>query len=203
MLNLNAQLLFFNAIAKILQTSVLRTPVRNGLKPFPTCRRLFFIFWIVLLLGCGYQIAGKETHVPPGLNSVAIPTFINHTYEPGIEIPFTQAFLREFIQDRRVKVSDRAEADSILEGVIKSFNIYSVSYDQSGLVLEYQTTVVIDLTLKKRDGGILWKENNLSETRWYRASSGVLINESNKAAAIQQIGRFIAERVRNRFFYNF
>jgi outer membrane lipopolysaccharide assembly protein LptE/RlpB len=158
---------------------------------------------MTLLLGCGYQMVGKETHVPSGLNSVAIPTFVNQTFEPGIEIPFTQAFLREFIQDRRVKVLDRGEADSILEGVIKSFNIYSVSYDQSGFVLEYQTTVVIDLTLKKRDGGILWRENNLSETRWYRASSGVLINETNKATAIQQIGRIIAERVRNRFFYNF
>jgi outer membrane lipopolysaccharide assembly protein LptE/RlpB len=158
---------------------------------------------MALLLSCGYQIVGEETHVPSGLNSVAIPTFVNQTFEPGIEIPFTQAFLREFIQDKRVKVLDRREADSILEGVIKSFNIYSVSYDQSGFVLEYQTTVVMDLTLKKRDGEILWKENNLSETRWYRASSGVLTNETNKANAIQQTGRILAEKVRNRFFYNF
>jgi outer membrane lipopolysaccharide assembly protein LptE/RlpB len=186
---------------------ILLTPVRNGSKPFSaelrTCSRLFFIIWIVLLSGCGYQMVGKETHVPSGLNSVAIPTFLNYTFEPGIEVPFTQAFLREFIQERRIKVLDRAEADSILEGVIRSFNIYSVSYDQSGFVLEYQTTVVIDLTLKKHDGEILWKENNLSETRWYQASSRVLINEANKDAAIQEIGRIVAERVRNRFFYNF
>jgi hypothetical protein len=62
---------------------------------------------------------------------------------------------------------------------------------------------VIDLTLKKRTGEILWKEKNLSETRWYKASSNTLIAESNKDAAIQEIGRFIAERVRNRIFYNF
>ena len=148
-------------------------------------------------------MVGKETHVPPGLNSVAIPTFANQTFEPGIEVPFTQGFLKEFIQDRRVKVVDRREADSILEGVIKSFHIFSVSYDQSGFALEYQTTVVLDLTLKKRTGEILWKEKNFSETRWYRASSNVLTNEANKAAAIQQIGRFLAERIRNRFFHNF
>ena len=75
------------------------------------------------------------------LTSIAIPTFKNQTFEPGIEVPFTQAFLREFIQDRRVNVVDRAEADSILEGIIKYFSIYSVSYDKSGFVLEYQTTV--------------------------------------------------------------
>jgi outer membrane lipopolysaccharide assembly protein LptE/RlpB len=157
----------------------------------------------LLPIGCGYQMVGKETHVPPGLNSVAIPTFKNQTFEPGIEVPLTQAFLREFIQDRRVNVVDRAEADSVLEGVIKYFRIYSVSYDKSGFVMEYQTDITLDLTLKKRTGEVLWEEKGFSETRWFRASSNVLTNETNKAAALQQIGRFVAERIRNRFFYNF
>jgi outer membrane lipopolysaccharide assembly protein LptE/RlpB len=161
------------------------------------------IIWVVLIWGCGYQMVGKETHVPPGLNSIAIPTFKNQTFEPGIEVPFTQAFLREFILDKRIKVVDRSEADSTLEGVIKSFNIYSVSYDRSGLVLEYQTTVVMDLTLKKQTGETLWIERDLSETYWYRSSSNILASEANKATAIQQIGRFVAERIRNRFFYQF
>jgi len=148
-------------------------------------------------------MVGKETHVPPELASVAIPTFVNQTYEPGIEVPFTQAFLREFIRDRRVKVLDRAQADSVLEGIIRYFNIASVSYDQSGFVLEYQTTVVVDLTLRKGSGEIIWKMEDLSETNWYRASSSGVLNEASKAAAIQRIGGFVAERVRNRFFYNF
>jgi len=157
----------------------------------------------LLLTGCGYHLVGKETHVPPGLTSVAIPTFVNQTFEPGIEVPFTQGFLREFIQDRRVKVLDRADADSTLEGVIKDFRIASVSYDRSGFVLEYKTTVIIDLTLRKKTGEVIWKESDLSETRWYRASSNVLFNEATKASAIQQIGTFVAERVRSRFFYDF
>jgi outer membrane lipopolysaccharide assembly protein LptE/RlpB len=168
-----------------------------------TCSRLFLIIWIALLLGCGYQLVGKETHVPPGLTSVAIPTFANRTFEPGIEVSFTRGFLKEFIQDRRVRVVDRSQADSVLEGVIKSLQIYSVAYNASGLATEYQTTVVIDLVLKKRTGETLWVERNVSETRWYKASSGVFTSEFSKAAAIEQIGKYIAERVRNRFYYNF
>src|SRR4030042_6059507 len=121
-------------------------------------KNVFSIFCIFLLWGCGYRMVGKETHNPPGLNSIAIPTFVNKTFEPGIEIQFTQAFLREFIQDRRVKLVDRKEADSLLEGVVTSFNLRSVSYDRSGLALEYKATVVLDLTLKKRSGEILWIE---------------------------------------------
>jgi outer membrane lipopolysaccharide assembly protein LptE/RlpB len=148
-------------------------------------------------------MVGKETHVPPGLNSLAVPTFKNQTFEPGIEVPFTQGFLKEFIRDRRVNVVDRKGADSVLEGVIKSFIIYSVSYDKSGFALEYEVRVILDLTLKKSTGEVLWEEKNFSETRWFRASSDVLTNEANKAVALQQIGRYSAERIRNRFFYNF
>lgn len=176
---------------------------RNPNSAFRNYMKVLLILCMMLFTGCGYQMVGKETHVPPGLNSVAVPTFSNQTLEPGIEVPFTQGFLREFINDRRVRVVNRREADSILEGVIKDFQIYSVSYDRSGIALEYQTTVVIDLTLKRQSGEILWKEQNFSETRWYRTSTSVLTSESNKAAAIQQIGRFMAERIRNRFFYNF
>jgi len=166
-------------------------------------KKLFSIFCIVLMSGCGYQLVGKETHLPPGISSISIPTFINQTLEPGIEIPFTQALLKEFILDRRVKVVDRKEADSFLEGIIKSYSFYAVSFDRSGLVLEYQANVVADLTLKKRDGEILWSEKNLSETSWYRASSNVLTNEASKDASLREIGRLMAERIRNRFFYNF
>ena len=153
--------------------------------------------------GCGYRMVGKETHIPPGLTSISIPTFSNQTLEPGIEVKFTQGFLREFINDRRVRVVGRGEADSILEGVVKSFNIYSVAYDQSGIETEYQTTVVIDVILKNRNGEILWMQKDLTESTYYRAFTSVQLSESTKTSAIQETGRLVAERIRNRFFYNF
>jgi outer membrane lipopolysaccharide assembly protein LptE/RlpB len=166
-------------------------------------KKLSPIVCVVLMMGCGYQMVGKETHISPGLNSIAIPTFKNLTYEPGIEVQFTQGFLREFILDRRVKVVDRAEADSILEGVVVSYNLFSVAYDRSGFVSEYQINVLVGLALKKKTGEVIWEEKSLFETLWFRASSDVLVNEANKTAALQRIGRLIAERIRNRFFYNF
>ena len=158
---------------------------------------------VTLLWGCGYHLAGKETHSPPGVTSVAIPTLVNKTLEPGIEIPFTQAFLREFIRDKRVKVVDREEAESILEGVIKTFYIISVSYDKSGYALEYQTVVIMDVTLKKKNGEILWRERDLLEREWYRTNPSVIATEDNKVNAIRQTAQSLAERIRNRFYYNF
>lgn len=157
----------------------------------------------ISIYSCGYKLSGTTTNIPPGISSIAIPTFINKTFEPGIEIPFTRAFLKEFIEDRRVRVVDRNRADSILEGIIKSFELSSVSYDRSGFVMEYQTTIVMDIRLRKRTGETIWNEENLSETRWYRTSSNILTSETNKAIAIEQTAKYLAERIRNRFFYNF
>ena len=84
--------------------------MRSTVKSFMTVICLF------LVTACGYQLSGKGTHVPPGITSLAIPTFVNQTLEPGIEIPFTQGFLREFLFDSRVRISGRSEADAVLEG---------------------------------------------------------------------------------------
>jgi outer membrane lipopolysaccharide assembly protein LptE/RlpB len=154
-------------------------------------------------MACGYRMAGKETHVPPGLSSIAIPTLKNKTFEPGIEIPFTQAFLNEFIQDRRVKVVSRAEADSILEGVVTDFTAYGVAYDKSGFVLQYRTIIVVNFTLKDRTGKVLWEEKGWNENQWFRASSTGVTNEAAKQVAIQRTAGFMAERIRDRFFQNF
>ena len=169
----------------------------------PTWKKIVPILVMVLLWGCGYQLVGKETHLPPGITSIAIPTFVNRTYEPGIEVPFTQAFLDDFIRDKRIKVVDKAAADSVLEGTIHSYRLSTGSTDPQGFVSEYRATVVVDLTLKRPNGEVIWRENNLSETRWFRTSSSGLINEASQFQVIRQIAALVSERVRNRFYYNF
>lgn len=165
--------------------------------------RALLILCMMSLAGCGYQMVGKETHVPPGLNSIAIPTFKNKTFEPGIEIPFTQAFLNEFIRDRRVKVVSRAEADSVLEGVVTYFTTTSVAYGNSGFVLQYTFNIRVDFTLKDRAGKVLWEEKGVGDTQWFRASAIGVTNEAAKQVSFQKTAAIMAERIRNRFFYNF
>ena len=174
-----------------------------GLNVMAHLKLFLALVCVATLCGCGYQLAGRGTHLPPGVTSVAIPTLVNKTLEPGVEIAFTQAFLREFIKDRRVKVVDRREADSVVEGIIKSFYIFSASYDKSGYALEYQTVVTMDIALKKRNGEILWAEKDLIEMQWYRTNPSVIATEDNRVNAIQQVAKSVAERILNRFYYNF
>jgi outer membrane lipopolysaccharide assembly protein LptE/RlpB len=166
-------------------------------------KKVLSIFCLVLVVACGYQMVGKETHVPPGLSSIAIPTFKNKTFEPGIEIPFTQAFLNEFILDRRVKVTDRAEADSILEGAVISFTAYAATFDASGFVSEYVMTVTINLSVKDRAGKVLRGWNSMSQTEWFQGSSVGPTNEAAKQVAIQKAAAALADSIRSALFSNF
>jgi outer membrane lipopolysaccharide assembly protein LptE/RlpB len=166
-------------------------------------KRVMAVLCLVSLFGCGYKMVGKETHLPPGIASLAIPTFSNKTLEPGIEIVFTQAFLKRFIEDRRVKIVDRSSADAVMEGVVKEFNIFSVAYDASGLAREYRTYVVVDVMVKRRNGEIVWQERDLSETSTYRTVQSAVTNEASKQAAISDIAQSVSERIQGRFFYNF
>ena len=48
---------------------------RNPNSAFRNYLKVLLILCMMVFTGCGYQMVGKETHVPPGLNSVAVPTF--------------------------------------------------------------------------------------------------------------------------------
>ena len=76
--------------------------------------------------------------------------------------------------------------------------------------MEYQTNVIVDLTLKRKDGEVLWRLTNLSEARWHRASFGEVVsstggifNEASKDNAVQETGKFMPSRSKVDFFIIF
>jgi outer membrane lipopolysaccharide assembly protein LptE/RlpB len=154
----------------------------------------FFLF--ITLWGCGYRLEGRETPLPPGIQTIAIPTMANQTLEPGIENAFTEAMIREFNLDGRLKVVSEKRADSILEGSIEDFFISSISYDVSGFASEYRAIVTVGATLRRPDTGeILWSVPSLRDTQDYKVTSNVLSNEARKQEAIEEIARQLAGTV--------
>ncbi len=150
---------------------------------------------------CGYRLEGEGFAPSSGIRSIAIPTFTNETYEAGIETIVTNALLKEFIKDRRVKILGQDEADAIMEGTVTSFTTSSVAYDLSGVVLEYRTWVALDIIVKRKRGGeVLWSQRGLLESDTYRVSSDVRFTEAQKERAIQGIAEKLAGRIRRGVF---
>jgi outer membrane lipopolysaccharide assembly protein LptE/RlpB len=160
---------------------------------------IIFFLWVVM--GCGYRFAGEGFGPSSEIRSIAIPTVTNETYEAGIETIITNALLAELIKDRRVKVVGVDEADAVMEGTVTSFTTSSVAYDPTGVVLEYRTWVSLDVIVKrKKTGEVLWSERGLTESDVYRVSSVVLSTEAEKERAIQEIAGELARRIRRRLF---
>lgn len=75
----------------------------------------------MLLGGCGYHLRG-ELKPPAGVRSVHVPTFANKTYEPGLELPFTERIRTELARGRGARlVTDRGDADAVLTGEVLTF----------------------------------------------------------------------------------
>ena len=82
----------------------------NVPKPFTNLLVSAIVLACVLLPGCaGYRLGSM---LPPDIKLVHVPTFINKTSEPQLEIATTRFALQEFQTDGSLKLSSAEEAAS-------------------------------------------------------------------------------------------
>ena len=158
---------------------------------------LHFILLGALLVGsCGYQLRGRETNLPPGIHSLAIPIFSNRTDQTGVETDVTQALAAKFISSKRLAVTTRNSADALLTGTVKSFSTTPVAVTTSTQVsTEYRATLTIEFTFEgKKDSKVLFREE-MSDWRNYPVVSDLNTTEQNKQEAIRRISALLAERI--------
>ena len=102
------------------------------------------------LPGCvGYRVGSM---LPPDIATVNVPTFVNRTSEPQIEVESTRATIAEFQKDGSLRVVDPESADAILEVTITDFDASPLSYDEENRTSanEYRLTLTASIVLKRR-----------------------------------------------------
>lgn len=151
-----------------------------------------FAFW-----GCGYQMVGSgASQLPPHLKTIAIPLFENHSPEPAIQRPFTEALRRAFITDGRLQlVNDQAEADLVLTGALTQYSIRAVSFNDVDVAIEYFVSISADVKVVDRVENLTWLKQSL-KTRWdYLADDSVITSEASRQAALVETYRVLSQRV--------
>jgi len=121
--------------------------------------------------GCAYSVGTGDRRLPEGYKLIAVPVFKNGTQEVGIEVPFTNAMIRELERSQIAQVVPKSNAQVVLEGNIESvrFDVANqISCGATGvcavprltiLNTEYRITVFTRLILKRlSDGQTLWSE---------------------------------------------
>ncbi len=78
------------------------------------------IFSALLLAGCHYSFTGAS--VPPYLKTIAIPIFKDQSGsgEPTLRDDFTNQLIQKFIDDNSLQVTDKSNADALLECTVVS-----------------------------------------------------------------------------------
>lgn len=151
--------------------------------------------------GCGYSFRGT---FPEHIQTVAVPLFVNKTGTPRVENLVTNGVLTAFSTNGRLRVVNREDADSVLEGEVISYSVYQISYDSQASVKQYRLTVTVNIKLlDMKKNAVLFEEHSLSERADFLVQSAVSQTIAVEEVAVQtaatEIGRGIVSLTLSRF----
>jgi hypothetical protein len=162
-------------------------------------RALAVVFLLITLLGCGYQVPGKDASLPGGVQKLYLPLFVNRTAEPRLENLLGNRVSEVFARNASIsQVEKRERAEAVLEGIISSYTNQALAYDKNDDISEYRATMVIDVALRQvADGRLLW-QGKLSWSSEYLAEDDKTLQDNLEANATEEIGLRLAEELLSR-----
>jgi len=103
-----------------------------------------------VMSACGYHQITTNQSLPQHIRVIAIPTFQNPSLHYKVEQRFTHAVVDEFL--RRGKsitiVPEPKDADAVLTGTIKSFQLRNAVLDQTGRNRVFEIRIITGVTLR-------------------------------------------------------
>lgn len=140
----------------------------------------FMVFAAVLTSGCGYQFRGSESALPPDVRTVYIPRVTNESTEAQVDTLLTEALSDEFERYGVLTVVERAsEADATLDVTIRSVvQERGATTSNTDIALQMFTVMTVQAELRRRNGALLWKGDNIRVSQSFGAQSGVVVTSS-------------------------
>jgi hypothetical protein len=125
----------------------------------------------LLATGCGYT---THSSLDPKYQTIAVSAFLNRSREYDLQAALTNAVIRKFTTDGRVRVVDSANADLLLEGVILDYKLKGLTFDKQDDVTQYLCVITAGVRLKDQKAGVvLWEDPQMAgETSFYTRASG-------------------------------
>ena len=165
---------------------------------------------LALLSSCGYQFrvegagptiggtaaTSSPTSPPPRM---AVRTLENKTFEPNLEVRYTNYLRHEFSSGSGAQiVPDSEAADLVLSGQILSVSLPTLSFSQT-TTLESRAEVFVMVQVEEtRTKRLVWAQTAKGASEFY-VTSDLQFNRVLQNRALEQAGRFIAEDLASRF----
>lgn len=147
----------------------------------------------LLAAGCGYALVGRGNFLPPDVQTIQVPAFVNKTTRVELEQRVTHAIAEELVSRGGLRlVTNPSDAHVILRGSMDSFNINPVAFNEQGRATQYQVSVTakIELLDHRNEDKVLWKNDQYLFTENYAVNldTGDAFDQESRAI------RDIAER---------
>ncbi|MFQ5849387.1 MAG: LPS assembly lipoprotein LptE [Candidatus Binatia bacterium] len=132
-------------------------------------------------VGCGYQFSGRGQGLPKDVQTVFVAPFVNRTRNVGLDREISSALRSEFHRRGDLRVVSRLEeADSILSGVVRFFETKVVAVNREDEVLQFETELVVDLSLRRRfPEELLWRTQGIRLVELHSGSRGAVVTTSS------------------------
>ena len=151
---------------------------------------------LALLSACGYGLVGTGNFLPPDARTVRVETFINETTRVELEQRVTQAVAEEMVSRSRLRlVSSDAEADLLMRGTIRSFNISPIAFNEQVRATQYQVTVTakIELLDRRRENAPIWTNDAYMFNENYSIDVAGVDAFDQETRAIEEIAERFAQ----------
>lgn len=135
---------------------------------------------MLVLLGCGYQFAGRSDRFPKDIRSVYVEPFANRTRQVGLGNEITTALRGELYRRGALELADQPDqADAILSGVVHSFDTLTASVNVNAEVLQFEATLLVDTTFRRRDPSeTLWRGQGIRLTEIFAGQRAAVVTTS-------------------------
>jgi hypothetical protein len=154
---------------------------------------LLAAFVLAAVAGCGYTIGGS---LPSHIRTVGVPVFGNQTAEPGVEGLITRAIVEAFSTNGRLRVVAPSDADSVLQGEVADYQVYSIAFDPRANVRQYRLVVKLNVRFRDvRDNRVLFEVAGLEERADFRVAASVADTISLEETALRTAAVDIARAV--------
>ncbi len=150
---------------------------------------------LILISACGYHLTGTGTTLPKHLKTVAIPVFDNSSSEPDIHRNMTNVIRQSFINDGRLKVVNRKNADLVMRGVLNSYTLQAVSFDSNDVAIEYYVALGVAIDVKDMVKRKQFLKQNFT-TKWdFRTTADVINSEAARQTALNDAYKELGNRL--------
>jgi len=132
---------------------------------------------LLIATSCGYHQAGRAVRIPPDVQTISIPMFVNETKTYHIEQTITNAVVHEFSSRTKYRVvsSPADEVDATLVGKVLTTESAPATYDsQTGRATTALVTVTASVKLVDRHGKVLFENDNYTFRDQYQLSADPL-----------------------------